>query len=47
MLIFRQRVLSGLCFFLELLGFGVIYFFILTLTNDSLERIQMFLALLS
>ena len=44
MLIFRKRIMSALWFFLELIGFGVIYFFILTLTNGSLEWVRKFLA---
>jgi|GEM_PF-1282190 len=47
MLIFRQRILSALCFLMELMGLGVIYLFILTLTNGSLEWVKTFLALLS
>jgi len=47
MLMFRQRALSALWFFLELLGFGVIYFFILTITNGSLEWVRTFLSLVS
>ena len=47
MLIFRQKILSALWFFLELLGIGVIYFSILTLTNGSLEWVRTFLGLLS
>jgi hypothetical protein len=47
MLIFRQRILSALCFFMELMRLGVIYLFILTLTNGSLEWVKTFLALLS
>ena len=46
MLIFRQKILNALWFFLELLGFGVIYLFILTLTNGSLEWVRTFLGLL-
>ena len=33
--------------YLELLGFGVIFFFILTLTDDSLDWVRMFMTLLS
>ena len=47
MLIFRKRILSALCFFMELMGLGVIYLFILTLTNGSLEWMRTFLGLLS
>jgi hypothetical protein len=47
MLIFRKRILSALCFFMELMGLGIIYLFILTLTNGSLEWMRTFLALLS
>jgi hypothetical protein len=47
MLKLRKRMLSAICFFLELLGIGMIYIFILTLTDGSLERIRMFLTLLN
>jgi hypothetical protein len=47
MLKFREKILSALCFFMELMGLGVIYLFILTLTNGSLEWVQTFLALFS
>jgi len=47
MLMFRQRLLSALCFFLELMGLGVIYIFILSLTNGSVEWIRTFLGLLN
>jgi hypothetical protein len=47
MLIFRKKLWRALCFLMELMGLGVIYLFILTLTNGSLEWVQTFLALLS
>ena len=47
MLIFQKRILSVLYFSMELMGFGAIYLFILTLTDGSLEWVRTFLALLS
>jgi len=47
MLKFQKRIFSALHFFLELMGLGAIYLFILTLTNGSLEWVRKFLDLLS
>ena len=47
MLRLNKRISSALRFFLELLGMGIIYLFILTLTDGSFDIIRTFLVLLN